>query len=165
MIGYIIIEKKDNMFVFAMFILPFFIVLRTFNVNWNPTGYYQNAIKFSLGKENTVAYQSFFDRNVPRDYEIANYVKANTTAGDSIYIWGNNPQLYKLSEKVPITRYVAAYHSTYFPTGIQETRDAVLKKKPKFIIVEPTNSPFPASLMNYREKIRISDALIYERLY
>jgi len=165
MIGLIISQKKWKYPVLFLPIVPLIFILHSFNPNWNLYGYYKNSIMYSLGKENASTFQSFFDPNVPRDYELANYIKTNTSPNDSIYIWGNNPQIYKLSGKTPITRYVAAYHSTYFPTGIEETRMAIENKKPKLIIVIPNTPPFPASLVNYQEKINISGAIIYEKFY
>lgn len=165
MVGFIISQSKWTNFAFVLFIVPLIFILHSFNPHWNLYGYYKNSIMYSVGKENASAYQSFFDPNLPRDYELANYIKTNISSEDSIYIWGNNPQLYKLSGKTPITRYVAAYHSTYFPTGIDETKKAIENKKPKLIIVIPNTSPFPASLMNYQEKINISGAIVYEKIY
>ena len=165
MIGLCIWEKRWGFISFVILLFGVIAVLTSFNLNNRLTGYYQYAINFYTGKTPLITYMKYFDQRVPRNYELANYIKMNTTKDDNIFIWGNNAEIYKLSDKLPIMRYVVAYHITYFPTGMSEMKKAISDKKPKLIIVAPDYSPFPLSLKNYREKINIAGAIVYEKIY
>jgi hypothetical protein len=165
MMGLVVWEKKLR---WASIVILFFALLAifsNFSLNIKIMAYYQNAINFYSGKISVASYQKYFDQRVPRDYELANYIKMNTTKSDNVFMWGNNAAIYKLSNKLPIMRYVVAYHITYFPTGLSEMEKAISDKKPKLIIVTPDYLPFPLTLKNYREKINIQGAIVYEKLY
>lgn len=163
MIGLAIYEKKARISASAVIIISYLLINHSFNLKFEFFSYYSNLIAFCSGKKDISSYQSFFDKNTPRDYELAEYIKMHTGKNDFIYIWGNNAQLYKLSNKTPITRYTVAYHSTNFPSGIAEMKNAIKTKKPKLIIIMPNVPPFPADLSEYNEKINIKNATIYEK--
>ena len=126
--------------------------------------HYTNLLQFCSDKKDLASYQAYFDGNTPRDYELARYIRMNTKKDESIFVWGNNAQLYKLSEKTPIVRYTVAYHITGFPLGLKDTENAIKNKKPKFIILMPNVAEFPFSLSNYNERIDIRGAKIYEKV-
>lgn len=165
MIAAIIEEKKTRIFLIVFLIAGYIAVINTFNLKGKIIQHYTNLIAFCSSKKDVSSYQSFFDRNTPRDYELARYVKANTTKEDSIFIWGNNAQVYKLAEKTPIMRYTVAYHITNYPTGLTEMDIAIKTKKPKFIIVMPNAGDYPLSLTDYDKKINIRGAEIYEKIF
>ncbi|MCL6096639.1 MAG: hypothetical protein M1444_03095, partial [Patescibacteria group bacterium] len=83
----------------------------------------------------------------------------------SIFIWGNNAQLYKLTDKLPPGKYAAAYHITSYPDGVSNTKTGILMKKPKLIVIMPNVGSVPFPLLNYREKIIIDKVLVYERIF
>lgn len=165
MIGLTVWEKRWGFVTFVILLFALFAVLTSFNLNNKIASYYQNTLDFYRGKISVTTYQEYFDQRVPRDYELANYIKMNTTKKDNVFIWGNNAAIYKLSDRLPITRYVVAYHITYFPTGLIEMEKAISDKKPKLIVITPDYSPFPLTLKNYQEKINIDGAIIYEKIY
>ncbi|MBI4098131.1 MAG: glycosyltransferase family 39 protein [Candidatus Levybacteria bacterium] len=164
MIGLLFFAKKERFFILLFLLLSLFAVSNTFKIKAKFIPYYSNLIAFSNDKKGLNAYQSFFDGNTPRDYELARYIKANTAEQDSIFIWGNNAQVYKLSNKVPIMKYTVAYHITNYPTGVLEMENAINTKKPKLIIVMPNAPAFPLPLSNYNEKINIRNAQVYEKV-
>jgi hypothetical protein len=127
--------------------------------------YYKNFFLFVTNNESVISYQGSFDKNTPFDYEIAGYIKSNTISSDSIFLWGNNSQLYKLTDKMPAGKYAVAYHITNFKDGISNTKQALEKTKPKFIIIMKNAGNYPFSLADYALKINIGTASIYERIF
>ena len=164
LIGLVIEEKRFKLPLLGILIAGFIVVNYTFNLKFEFISHYTNLVSFFTNKISLSQYQAFFDTNTPRDYEIAMYIKINTMENERVFIWGNNAQVYKLSNKTPITRYTVAYHITNFPNGIPEMEEAISNKKPGLIVVMPNVVPFPLALNNYNEKIIISDAIIYERV-
>lgn len=127
--------------------------------------YYQNIFDFIIGKIDVASYQSFFDKRTPLDYEIVQFIQPKMKTTDSIFIWGNNAQVYKLINTLPPGKYIVAYHITNYPDGFTNTKIALEKKKPKFIITMPGQTPMPFSLANYFHKINIDNITIYERFF
>ncbi len=164
MIGAVIFYKKERIFLFTFLAAGFLAISYTFSFKGKFVKYYANFANFYAYKKNINSYQSFFDGNTPRDYELAQYIKSNTSASDSIFVWGNNAQIYKLADKTPIMRYTVAYHITGFPPGMNDLINAIENKKPKLIIVMPNVPDFPLPLTDYNEKIDIHGAKVYEKV-
>jgi hypothetical protein len=165
LIGFCLFDKKRQKFTFLILILTLAILVKSFWFFIRFPFYYTNFISFITNQESVSDYQTFFDKQTPMDYEIATYINSNTTKNDSIFIWGNNAQVYKLTDKLPPGKYAAAYHITSYPDGISNTKAALLLKKPKIIVMMPNVGRIPFSLIDYREKIEINNVLIYERIF
>lgn len=163
LIGMIFSEKYLRKLTLIIFIITIFLISKTFTVYGKFLPYYGNFLSFINGNESLASYQRFFDRLTPLDYELASFVKANSSENDSIYTWGNNAQLYKLTDKLPPGRYTVAYHVTYAKTGISETQKSLEKSKPRIIIIMPYMNYYPFSLTNYVQRMTIQRALVYER--
>lgn len=147
----------------------FFMILGFFIQNFQFYGknvrYYQNFLNFLSGRESFTAYVSFFDWSSVRDYEIANYITSHSHQDDTLFIWGDNAQLYKLSDKLPPSRYIVAYHIKISPKTWLEEQKKLQQVKPKFIVLMPGKGEPPLSLANYKNSIIIRNALVYERIY
>jgi len=165
MIGTAIEAKKIKQIILvAVIVLSYLIINNIFNLETKITDHYKNLFYFCADKKGIDSYQAFFDGNTPRDYEVARYLRMNTSKKDQIFIWGNNAQLYKMSEKTPPMRYTVAYHILYFPTGVDEMKNMVKNKKPQFIVIMPNVPEIPMTLDNYVEKIDIHGVKIYEKI-
>src|SRR5438445_1040826 len=70
-------------------------------------------------------YQAFFDNKTPVDYDLTAYIKPRNK-NMLLYIWGDNAQLYKLTNTLPPSRYVAAYRSEERRVG-KECRSRLLR--------------------------------------
>lgn len=169
LLGSIFIYRKLTIFLSVIFLISSFIVFDFFSLA-SPKKieknilYYGNFIHYILGNKDTRSYQAFFDRNTPRDYEIANFIKMNSGKEDNIFVWGNNAQLYKLTGKKPPGKYTVKYHISNYSDGYSNTAESLSKEKPKFLIIMPGETHFPFSLYNYKLRIVISGAEIYERI-
>lgn len=164
-LGIILSGKKKTILGFITLFIALILVLNNFNLKIKIFDYYLNFISFSTGTKNTASYQSFFDKNTPRDYQIAEYIKSHTAKNDSIFIWGNNAQVYKLSNKVPVSRYVVAYHIANFKGALSEVGNTLSKQKPQIIVIMPNVEKYPFDLSNYTEKIEIQGVKFYEKIF
>ncbi len=165
LIGLFLFDKKRQRFIFLILALTLFILIKNFWFFARFPFYYTNFISFITNQKSVPSYQAFFDKNTPIDYEIAAYISLHTSSDDSIFIWGNNAQVYKLTSKTPPGKYAVAYHITSYPDGVSNTKAGILMKKPKLIVIMPNVGQIPFSLLNYREKITIDNILIYERIF
>jgi len=165
--GLILFEKQYRKVVIVVFVLALLVIVSGFGVpHLNQSiNYYKNFTSYIMGKKTTTAYQNFFDTRTPLDYEIALFIKPKLNKNDTIFIWGNNPQLYQIIGIVAPTKYVVSYHITDYADGPITTQRALEKMKPKFIVIMPNNSPFVFDLTDYSLKIDIKHAKIYERFF
>lgn len=161
--GLLLWDKKMQKITLLTLIAVLITVLSLFKYYGKIIGYYENYISFITGTKSIYAYRGFFDRATPADYEISSYIKRYSGKDDSIFLWGNNAQVYVLSGKLPPGRFTVAYH-ILGGNGIKETGKALEKENPRFIIIMKNVPSYPFSLNGYRERVRIGGAIIYEKL-
>lgn len=162
--GLIFDELKIRRFTIPLFLLALLLITLNFSFYLKIVPYYENFLSFVAGKKSVREYQRFFDRITPVDYELASFIKVNTNQNDYVYTWGNNAQLYKLSNKLPPGRYTVAYHVTSSKSGLAETARDLNLKKPKFIIIMPYMKYFPFQLTGYNQRVMIDQTIVYERV-
>lgn len=165
LLGLIIAQKKLRLVNLGILIISIILISKNFGVYGKPISYYVNYISFVTGRESVTDYQNFFDHATPIDYELAYFVNSNTNPNDTIFTWGNNAQLYKMTNKLPPGKYTVAYHITGDKNGIKNTERDLAKNKPKIIIIMPYMKFFPFSLVGYSQRIIIDNALVYERTF
>lgn len=149
----------------SLTVILLLLLASTFRLYDKTFAYYQNFLDYVTMRKSTFHYQAFFDRSTPKDYEIAQFVRARTTEQDLIFVWGNNAQVYKLANRLAPGRFTVAYHARATRESLAETEKSIERKKPKYIIVTTVNDPIPFALSGYRERLTIRDALIYERVH
>ena len=165
MLGLFILNKNFSKLSGIVILTIFIVLLLSFNFYTKTAFYYQNFISFLLAQKSVYSYQRFFDKNTPNDYDLAGYINSRSIPSDNIFIWGNNAQVYKLTEKLPPGRYTVSYHITSYKDGLENTRNGLLASNPKFIITMPNVPPYPFSLSNYFLKINLNGMEIYEKFY
>ena len=167
MIGLILFDKKHQKTIAIIFIIALLAITKTFGIPGfiKSISYYQNFISYVYGAKTMTQYQAFFDKNTPFDYEIARFIRPKIQKEDTIFVWGNNAQLYQLVGVVAPTKYVVAYHISSSTDGVISTKSAIEKTKPKFIVVMSNEKTIPFPLINYSEKININKTTIYERIF
>ncbi len=101
--------------------------------------YYQNFYQFLTGQKSKEAYFAFFGEQVNELYQVAKIIKSLSYPYENIFIWGDEPCLYIMSERLPPGRYTVAYHVVDFK-GWQETLLALKENQPR-LIVKIKNSP------------------------
>lgn len=145
-------------------VLLIFLVFQNFDIYKRNVGYYQNFALYLFNQKSITAYQQFFDPNTPRDYELAQFLKTHTKKNDIVFLWGNSAQVYKMSETLPPGRFTVAFHIINSKERLKETAKALEIKKPRFIIVYPSQN-YPFNLSSYRYVYSIQGANIYESLF
>jgi len=82
-----------------------------YRFGWYPTfPYYRNFLSFAVGKKTKTQYFEFFNPRLPVIYQAAEFVAANSVLGDKIFVWADEPAFYLLSQRLPSTAYLVAYH-------------------------------------------------------
>jgi len=165
MIGVFTLNKNFSKLAGVLMLSTFIAVLLSFNFYTKTIFYYQNFAAFMLDKQNITAYERFFDQSTPRDYEIANFINLYAKTSDNIFLWGNNAQVYKMTNKLPPGKYAVTYHITSYKDGLSDTTTGLAINKPKFIVIMPNAGSYPFSLAGYDHKINLEGVDIYEKFY
>jgi len=154
---------KEKILILIGIILILSVIFSQFQIKFTKSFfYYSNTLAFLNNGESIEQYQKFFDSRTPRDYAIAFFIIKNTTPADSIFVWGDNPEVYALSHKLPPGKYTVAYHITQ-NDALPETQIAIAKAKPKYVIILTEAQPLPFGLPLYIMRYNIPGATIYER--
>jgi len=164
MIGLFILNKNFSKLSGVLTITTFIAVLLSFNFYLKTIFYYPNFVSFLMNTQNINSYRKFFDQNTPRDYEITSYINLYAKTKDNIFIWGNNAQVYYLTNKLPPGKYAVAYHITNYKDGISNTKKGLAINQPTFVVIMPNTGSYPFSLAGFSPKINISGSIIYEKL-
>lgn len=127
--------------------------------------YYQNFTQLLTNQKTVAQYQSFFDKGVPRDYAVADFLRANLQPNQTAFLWTNSAQIYYLTHLLPPGRFTVAYHIVLNPDTLSETALALSNEKPHFIVILPNASNFPFKMRDYHFRLNIGDAAIYERIF
>lgn len=112
------------------------------NFGLYPTvSYYTRWFKLVTGQISTQEYNQTFDRLMSDNYEAAEII---TSSPDPyLFIWGTNPMLYALTEKVPTGRFTVSFHIKDFD-AYEETLTDLKARKPEYIVVmKNETSEFP----------------------
>jgi hypothetical protein len=105
--------------------------------------YYFNFYQYALGGQSQAEYLDKFDPKARHLYQVANYLRQRTGPDEKIFIWGTEPSVYPLSNRLPLGRYTTSYHIIDFD-GYQETINQIKNTPPRFVIVSPEEKrPFP----------------------
>ncbi len=105
--------------------------------------YYRNFYSYALHQKSQSSYYSYFGYDVNTTYEIAAYIKSNTTEKQSIFIWGDEPYVYPLANRLPPEKYTVAYHIVDF-NAYKDTFTDIKSNLPQFIIYYPmSNRSYP----------------------
>ncbi len=112
-------------------------------------------------------YLTRFD-NAPRNYEIAQYLNERLVDDDEIYIWGTDPTVYNLTNRLPSGgKYIVSFHVRdlrMYDYTIEKLRESA----PKYIIMMPGSGEFADLEAMIAEKYilvnSVEGAEIYMRL-
>jgi len=169
--GFLFLKQKSRLMTFASFIpvicasfifLIFLCLAGPPSTNLYDTQlqlhYYQNFINYVTKKEDTATYQAFF--GTVGNYAVAEFLNRYSQKSDIVYIWGDDPVVYKLINKLPPGRFSMA--DTFVETALSETAQTLEKTKPKFIVITQVGK-FPFSLLYYSKIATIDNVIIYER--
>ena len=125
--------------------------------------YYKNFLDLALRKKNLNDYENYF-QGAQRNYSIAQYLKQRSKLQDNIFIWGNEPMIYNLADRLPVGKYTAAYHIKYFHKETQ-TISELEKVRPKYIVYFKNQAEFESLdqllYLHYIQVAAFEDAIIF----
>lgn len=118
--------------------LLWFLVLGLAIVNYKfyfyrTISYYNNFYSYALGRKSDGDYRAFFGKRVNEIYKIAEYIKQNTKNDEKIFVWGDEPDIYALSDRLPAGRYTVAYHVIDFDKS-DETITKIKAELPTVVV-------------------------------
>ncbi|KKS79060.1 MAG: hypothetical protein UV54_C0043G0006 [Candidatus Beckwithbacteria bacterium GW2011_GWA2_43_10] len=96
--------------------------------------YYINFGQYITGQKSLEEYRNYFDPRVNQTYRLGEYLKRSTLPQDRVFIWGDEPGVYALAERLPLGRYAVAYHVVDF-NDYEATIKAWGKQPPKVVLV------------------------------
>jgi hypothetical protein len=128
--------------------------------------YYSNFYSYSLSLKNRPSYLKFFGGNVENNEKISAFIKNNSNSNDRIFVWGDEPYIYSLSDRLPVTKYTVAYHIVDF-NDYQNTIKNLETYRPKFIVYyQMPNRPFieldKFIINNYFLSQKIGGVFVYQ---
>ena len=128
--------------------------------------YYKNYLSFAAKQKSRQDYFSFFDSRVSQTYELVKIIKTFSNEDDYIFIWGNEPYLYALSDRLPAGRYTTDYHIIDF-NGWEETLKSIDQNKPELIVKIKSEKSFPTLeeriSTGYRKIATLDAAEVFKR--
>ncbi len=105
--------------------------------------YYSNFYSYIINQRSEKSYYNFFGPDVSSTYELARYIISNSSPSDRIFIWGDQPYVYSLSNRLPSTKYTVAYHIVDFQ-AYRSTIEELKFHPPKLVVYSPNPSrPYP----------------------
>ena len=96
--------------------------------------YYENFVRFSVGQKSFSDYIAGFDQRMPRNYDVARYIKTRTDEADNIYIWGTQPDIYVMEDRLPVGPLTVSFHVEDLK-AYDETMDWLKASPPKYIVM------------------------------
>lgn len=169
LIGYFFSEKQIFPRLISLFLISLlvFIFFQLDFWHYQTVSYYQNFLKYQFHLIDKKQFYEYFGENVTRNQKIADYIKQSTQKNDQIFIWGTEPAIYVLSNRLPVGKYTVAYHINDF-NGFEETIDGLKANPPKFIIYFPDNNQsFPQldDILNryYFLDKKVNNTLVFQK--
>jgi hypothetical protein len=96
--------------------------------------YYKNFLLYTTGDRSEKEYRGYFGGGVNRNYEVASYIRERTQENEKIFVWGTEPAIYVLADRLPVGKYTVAYHYADFG-GQDEVYQKMLIEPPKYIVI------------------------------
>ncbi|MDP2670895.1 MAG: glycosyltransferase family 39 protein [bacterium] len=147
--------------------------------SWTTTTYYSTFFRFVTNQITEETYMNSFDKKTARNYSIASFLdgcvvfsgekclKTRTSQTDSIYIWGNSPVIYFLSQRDPSAKYITAFHVTGNNVFKKEVLSSIRERLPVYILRESSAPDFPELdnilTKQYNFFAQTDDIKIYQR--
>lgn len=128
---------------------------------------YKNYIEYVTKKIDWPEYLSRFD-NATRNYDVAKYLNERLQAEDKIYVWGTDPTIYNLTNRLPTGgKYIVSFHVRDLKK-YDYTLENIMQSEPKYVLILPGAGDFEGltSYLDTKYVIakELNDVKIYIRL-
>jgi 4-amino-4-deoxy-L-arabinose transferase-like glycosyltransferase len=130
--------------------------------------YYGNFVTYVAGQKTEADYRLWFDGKMSTIYDLADYLRDKTEAGERIFIWGNEPMVYALSRRIPAGRFIVDFHIESFEGAKEETMSTLESDPPRYVVVTRRNDNSFGTFYTwleaeYRVDTHIGYATVYKR--
>lgn len=162
-----ILRRRAKTAVAILLLTVVVMVLQSFRY-YSPTksvAYYSNFISYLEDTKDSTSYEAFFDSQTPSILNVASYLRLHVRKNEPIFVWGDFPQLYRLTETLPPGRFTVAYHIIPSQKNTDETLKALAMTRPRYIVILPNLSYIPFNLNSYSKVVTIDTITIYERTF
>lgn len=163
LVGHMLENAKVKLVDIFIVVLVIFFALYHFQIYYKTISYYGNYVSFLTNGRNITEYESFFDRNTPRDYEIASFIRVHTSQNEPVFLWSDSAQIYALSNRLPLGKYIVSYHIIFYKNADKVTKQEIEQSRPRYIIQTIERPLLGEVLLSYRLRYMIEGAKIYER--
>jgi len=127
--------------------------------------YYKDFIEYAAGGETKDKYWKSFGDGVQQNYLVGKLVKIITSPTDHIFVWGTEPAIYFLAERLPVGKYTVSYHILDFGAK-EETMTKLKKEMPKVVMtIDSEGADFDELRMFLDEKYVPIDKIGHARVY
>jgi hypothetical protein len=136
----------------SLSLLVLVLVIVKYNFYFYPVfSYYGNFYSYALHFKTKEKYNEYFSYRVNENYRIADFINKNSKDNSKIFVWGDEPYLYPLTNRLPVGRFTVAYHVADF-NAYQEIANQLKMYLPEFIVYYPMNNRPFQELDNLIEK-------------
>jgi hypothetical protein len=97
--------------------------------------YYVNFARYALGMQSRAQYNNFFDARVNLTERLGDELARLTKEGDVVYIWGEYPWVYSLSDTTPATPYMTSFYVLLMPHLDTQLKETLRQSEPRFIVM------------------------------
>lgn len=140
----VLIWKSNKEKLWGIFLgLLLIVTIWHYKFGFYPTlSYYSNFIDFVTKTESKDEYFRRFDSNLIFDYKIAEIINRDTNKNDRIFIWGDRPTIYALSQRSPAGHYTTKFHILSLKTQ-NETIGVINTGRVKYIVTMGEENKLP----------------------
>lgn len=100
---------EKSLTVISIIVLVFSCIRYSFYV-YPVFSYYSNFYEFAFGQKSVEKYRQYFGSELNDLYQLSDWLKSNTAPNERIFIWSDQPDVYALSDRLPVGRFTVAYH-------------------------------------------------------
>jgi 4-amino-4-deoxy-L-arabinose transferase-like glycosyltransferase len=97
--------------------------------------YYVNFARYAMGLQSRSEYNDYFDDRVNLTERLEQELGHLAKDGDVIYIWGEYPWVYPLSDTTPATPYMTSFYVLLMPHLDTQLRERLNQTEPRFIVM------------------------------
>ncbi len=128
-----IVQTSLQLFLGVLLISSTVTLFKLLGVSFYPTfTYYIRWMQFAQGKLSPADYNQQFDYLMTDNYKAAKLIRSHENP--TMFVWGTNPMLYALSDKMPTGRFTVSFHIKDFK-AYDETYQDLVADAPQFIVV------------------------------
>lgn len=128
--------------------------------------YYVNYVRWVTGYTNKEAYYGWFNPQVNNNYKIAETIRLYSSKSDKIFVWGDEPAIYAMADRMPAVKYAAKYHILDFRAQAA-TLERLERYNPQIVVSFGREEDLPGLVTlldsKYKPIRRFGDGVVYIR--